>query len=308
MTFGRPSRRQNLTYGEIGHIHAEFDRSGRLVVLTVEHVGKQDKRLYRERRGAYKAVLEDMTAKFGPPSSIQEDARNDSHPVASWFISPHTEITFEGSNFGDGVVQYSYVERASVADTKDQPNMPTPAPAVGATTAALPASPQTDPDKAARLKSITETLQRPYTPYPEVPIPEQLWKDLGVAPTDTERKASANALRLSNGPLPELLVENSDPDVCGSSGCPWRIQGPQSEVNKDGKVAPKYKTLLESHGAVYVLDSVTNGYRDLLIDGGDGTAIMKYDGTLYKAAECFSRGHNNLDDIRPSDCQLWTAK
>jgi hypothetical protein len=115
ITFGRPSRRQSLTYGAADHIHAEFDENGRLVKLTVEHVGKQDERLYHERRGVYKAVLKDMTAQFGTPSSVQEPAEKHSHPTASWFISPHTEITFEGSDFGDGTVKYSYVERSPEA-------------------------------------------------------------------------------------------------------------------------------------------------------------------------------------------------
>jgi hypothetical protein len=37
------------------------------------------------------------------------------HPTASWFISPHTEISFEGSDFGDGTVEYIYVERSPEA-------------------------------------------------------------------------------------------------------------------------------------------------------------------------------------------------
>jgi hypothetical protein len=105
----------------------------------VEHVGKQDERLYHERRGVYKAVLEDMTAQFGTSSSVREPDEKTSHPTASWFISPHTEITFEGSDFGDGTVEYTYVEKSPEAAKeaiehavlKPVAPAPSPAPAVG---------------------------------------------------------------------------------------------------------------------------------------------------------------------------------
>lgn len=62
-------------------------------------------------------------------------------------------------------------------------------------TARLPTPPTETPNPSMTdaimtpwLKSITEVLQRPYTPLPEVPIPEQLWKDVGITPTIEERK------------------------------------------------------------------------------------------------------------------------
>lgn len=182
-------------------------------------------------------------------------------------------------------------------DSNQTARLPTPP-------AETPKASLTDAIMAPWLKSITEVLQRPYTPLPEVPIPEQLWKDVGITPTNEERKGNANSLRLSDGRLPELLVEDTNPDFCGSgSGCPWSIYGLRSEVTSDGRASLKYKSLLESQGGVYVLDSVTNGYRDLLIDGGYGGDVLKFDGTSYKVNECFSHDYKKLDDIHPSDCE-----
>ncbi len=159
-------------------------------------------------------------------------------------------------------------------------------------------------DVATQLKSIADVLQRPYVPLPEVPIPEQLWKDRRVAPTDQERKATASVLTLSNGQLPELLVEDADQDACGSGGgCPWSIYGLRRERSKDGSVSITYKTLLQSQGGVYVLDTVTNGYRDLLIDGGAGGSVLKFNDTSYVETQCFSHEYKTHDDVQLTNCQ-----
>jgi ribosome biogenesis GTPase A len=158
---------------------------------------------------------------------------------------------------------------------------------------------------APRLESIIAILQRADS-QPEVSIPEQYWRDTGITPTDKERtETSATALRLSDSRVPELAVYDCNPDYSGSSGCPMNIYGLRSEVIGDGRVSLKYKSLLEgpNGGSIHVLDSMTNSYRDLLVDGNWGASVLKFDGTLYKATECFSHDYKKLDDIHPSDCQ-----
>jgi hypothetical protein len=314
ITFGRPSRRQSLTYGAADHIHAEFDEGGTLVKLIVEHVGEQDERMYHVRRGVFKALLKDLTAQFGTPSSVQDPTEKHSHPTAVWFISPHTEITFEGSDFGDGIVEYRYVEKSpevanqAVQYAASTPLAPSssPVPAAGTTASATLASQQihSGPEDP-RLALIIKALNRPDSPRTEhVPIPEQLWKDLGVTPTEEARKGDARALMLSGVQPTELLVEDLDPDFCGSgSGCPWSIYGLRGEVVKDGRASLKYQILLQSQGGVYVLDSAANGYRDLLIDGGAGGSVLKFNGTSYVVAECFSHGYKKVDVVQLTNCQ-----
>lgn len=167
----------------------------------------------------------------------------------------------------------------------------------------IPFTQQVGQDVAARLKPITETLQRPYTLLPEVPIPERLWEDLGVTPNREQMKESANALMLSGGQLPELLVEGLDHDFCGSgSGCPWSIYGLRGQGTKDGRVSLKYRALLKDQGGVYVLTRATNGYRDLLIDGGYGGSVLKFNGTSYVVTECFSHDYKKLDVVQLTNC------
>jgi hypothetical protein len=164
-----------------------------------------------------------------------------------------------------------------------------------------------DTDMAVRLKAITEILQgvNPQPPQPDVPIPEQYLRDIEITPPDKKIETKANALRLSDSQIPELLVTDEDPDLCGSSGCPRSIYGLRREVNGDGKISLKYKPLLEGgwKGSFYALDNVTNGYKDLLFNGNGGTSILKFDGVSYQEVECFSHEYKNLDDIQPTDCQ-----
>jgi hypothetical protein len=163
---------------------------------------------------------------------------------------------------------------------------------------------QHDQDRAAQLKLITEILRR-NDPKPEIPIPDQYWRDVGITPTDEQRKQSANALTLSNSQAPELLVENIDPDGCGSSGCTMNIYGLRSTAAQGSKSSFQYKLLLESHGGpdgVHILDSTTNGYRDLLIDGNYGASLLKFNGTSYEERECFSHEHNDSSHINSIKC------
>jgi rod shape-determining protein MreB len=235
------------------------------------------------------------------------------HNMRRWQIGPHVWVATALLVFVAALTWLPtfFPTLSRQADGHGSPQASLPPKFDSTQTALLPTPPaetakpsMTDAIVAPWLKSITEVLQRPYTPLPEVPIPEQLWRDVGITPTNEERKGNANSLRLSDGQLPELLVEDTNPDFCGSgSGCPWSIYGLRSEVTRDGRVSLKYKSLLESQGGVYVLDSVTNSYRDLLIDGGYGGDVLKFDGTLYKVTECFSHDYKKLDDIHPSDCR-----
>jgi hypothetical protein len=157
---------------------------------------------------------------------------------------------------------------------------------------------------AAHLRLVIEVLHRD-DPKPTIPIPEQYWHDTGITPTDAEKTESAKALSLSDSQTPELLVENQNPDLCGSGGCPMNIYGLRNINAGESGVSRQYKPLLESHGGAdgfHVLDTMTNGYADLLIDGSDAASVFKFDGAQYKEAECFSHDHNGLDNIQSVKC------
>jgi hypothetical protein len=151
---------------------------------------------------------------------------------------------------------------------------------------------------------ISEVLQRSEQST-EVPIPDQYWKDIGYSPTDAEKTGKALALRLSNNPAPELLVEDDSPDACGgSSGCPGVVFGLQNEVDDSNSIQKKYKSLLMAGPlrSIHALNNVTNGYKDLLIDKADDASIFKFNGTIYVASGCFSHDHNDISDLKQEAC------
>jgi hypothetical protein len=143
-------------------------------------------------------------------------------------------------------------------------------------------------------------------PLSEISIPELLWSDLRIAPTDPARKYShAFAMQLTNSQIPELLLQIYDPEFSGSAGSPIAVYERQPEAERGEKNSFHYRLLLNSvggPGGVHILDSTTNGYKDLLIDGSDGGSELKFDGTTYKEAECFSHDHNNTNNIRLAQC------
>jgi TonB family protein len=135
-----------------------------------------------------------------------------------------------------------------------------------------------------------------------------LWRDIGIAPTDEERVENAEALRLSGNQIPELLIRDTDPGACGSgSGCPWHVYGLRQGQSNSGATSLRYVPLLEGQGGVYVLAGMTNGYRDLLIDGGFGGSLLKFDGTTYETDQCFSHDYKSVENIRPTACRSQEA-
>jgi hypothetical protein len=158
--------------------------------------------------------------------------------------------------------------------------------------------------KAAVLNSVIETLQREDTSLPEVPIPDQFWKDYSVIPTEEQRQTKARVLRLSNGEAPELLVEITDPGVCGSGGCPATLYGVRGG---------RYEILLGSdwRGSLREMKETTNGYKDLLLASRYVADIYKFDGTKYQPTDCFSREDSERPDywnppykLQPRACQI----
>lgn len=168
----------------------------------------------------------------------------------------------------------------------------------------LTSTQNTDSDLKARLLSIADILRR-NDPKPDIPIPQQYWHDAGIVPTAAEKSETAKTLRLSNSQVPELLVEDLDPDVCGSSGCPLNIYGLRTTVAQDGGTVRQYKLLIEGHGgpdSFHILDTMTNGYRDLVVDGSYEVSVLKFDGQLYKETECFSHDFKTVDNLQPVKC------
>lgn len=271
--------------------------------------------------GPYDSTVKDLTTKYGPPHMTGEHKisrfAQKGNRVAEWFVKPHTAIALEEDQY----ITYTYVDKSPWREQGDTPlpevgkgeqHSMTPQSAVPSDGAHNVAGRQVDnpttaatspgPSAPQHLAEIIRVLHQPQGSR-EVPVPDKFWNDVG-ATSDVRGNTSAYALSLSNSTSPEVVWVDEDPNVCGSSGCPQSIYGLHTDVAPDGSIVHHYKPLLsgDNRGSIHVLNTTTNRYRDLLIDGSDGASVYKFNGNLYTEVECFSHEHNDSDSLQTTNC------
>src|ERR1700686_3034904 len=112
-------------------------------------------------------------------------------------------------------------------------------------------------------------------------------KDFEIRVNDVAKATRVRKVDLNGDSQPEYIVVIEDGALCGALGnCPDWVYG---------KAGSEYKLLLHTRGRELLREKTsTNGYRDLRSEGGDTAfesdfIIYKYDGSKYRAKQCFSR-------------------
>jgi len=151
---------------------------------------------------------------------------------------------------------------------------------------------------AREKKEITEALAKDKNFQKEL-------KEYEIKASDATKTVQIKKIKLNGDASPEFLVVVEEEHLCGAlANCPNWVYRKTDEGS--------YSLLLYTRGRELLTEKTsTGGFRNLRSEGG-GTAtesyfsIYKYDGTSYRAKDCFKReesGGNSKPKTTRIDCR-----